>query len=100
MNSTTARYRPKGISRILNLPVLSESAPVTTSSERILTKEIEAYSMGRPEVESITEPFTTPMAGILPPAPGHWLKAKLERENTSIPMETVLSLKYIIIFFI
>jgi hypothetical protein len=46
--------------------------------------------MGRPEVESVTEPFTTPTAGILSPA--HWLKAKVESKNTRIPMETIFSL--------
>ena len=61
-------------------------------------------------IELMKRPFDVPRqalqehlqhrAGILPPAPGHWLKAIVVSKNTRIPMKTIFSLKHIIIFFI
>ena len=64
MNSITTMYSPKGISDMLKLPFLSERPPVTTSPSWLSIIEIDAYSIGAPEVESVTEPCTIPMAGI------------------------------------
>ena len=64
MNSMSTIYSPKGISDILKLPFLSERPPVTTSPSWLSIIEMEAYSMGALEVESVTEPCITPMAGI------------------------------------